>query len=161
MDQWNRWIFASLAKYFKELTGVPPTIFIEHLDERTPALMAASDTAEVRITGPYIQQQGSGEYRVRMTVNVLLTSRFDGVTKNAYKILDYAGIFVEAMKGPIPIYQMDENYTEENKENLFLGCMSIPNGQSIMSDNYGGIDTTDRVKASEIEAKYEGVFTDE
>jgi hypothetical protein len=175
MDQWNRWIFASLAKYFKDaasdLTGL--AVLVEHLDERTKDFMASSDTLEVRITGPYIYKQPGNDYKVRATVNLLMTSRFDGVAKNSYKILDFAGTMTAAMAGPIPVYEYDENYledvvdshgnviTDNSATRTFLGCLSIPEGQAIMADNYGQIDVVDHVRAAEIEAKYEMILTDE
>ena len=175
MDQWNRWIFASLAKYFKDaasgLTGL--AVLIEHLDERTKDFLSSSDKLEVRITGPYITPQSGNECKVRTTVNLLMTSRFDGVAKNSYKILDFAGTMTAAMAGPIPIYEYDENYledvvdshgnviTDNSATRIFLGCLSIPEGQAVMCDNYGQIDVVDHVKVTEIEAKFEGIFTDE
>jgi hypothetical protein len=175
MDQWNRWIFASLAKYFKDaasgLTGL--AVLFEHLDERTKDFMASSDTLEIRITGPYIYKQPGNEYKVRATVNLLMTSRFDGVAKNSYKILDFAGTMAAAMAGPIPLYEYDANYledvvdshgnliTDNSSTRTFLGCLSIPEGQAVMCDNYGQIDTTDKVKVTEIEAKFEGTLSDD
>jgi hypothetical protein len=153
MDEWPRWIFASIAKYFKDVAkDTNLVVLIEHLDERVEELMAASDTMEVRITGPYIKQLASGEYNVQVAVNILFTSRYDGVAKNAYKVLDNVGIIVAAMKGPISVY---------NSINTFLGCLTIPQRQSIMADNYGQIDTSDRVKATEVEVKYQMILTDD
>ncbi len=48
---WNRWILASLADYFKgTANGLNLPVLVETLDQRTQAFMDVGDRAEVRIT---------------------------------------------------------------------------------------------------------------
>ena len=94
---WTRWIFASIADNLKPLavTNSIPVI-VEGMDDETDAFSEATDRIEIRISGPYTKQL-HGEYRLYVDVNVLLTSRFDGPSKNRYAILINAGLFHEAL----------------------------------------------------------------
>jgi hypothetical protein len=156
---WARWIFASLATYLKEVAverDLP--VLVEHLDERTESLMRATDRAEIRITGPFTQELSKGYLRVFVDANVLLTSRYDGNGKNAYSILKHAGAFHEAMDLPIGVWNFGGepgDYVEDQPEtHKFLGCLVPRPGQSVRVLNFGQIDPVEKIKQTEIDARY-------
>lgn len=158
---WARWIFHSVADYLKEVAddeSLP--VLIEHFDERTAAFERATDRAEIRITGPFDQELSKGYHRIYVDVNVLLTSRYDGAKKNAATILKYAGLFQEAMSEQIAVYNFGGepgDYVEGTPSTLvLLGCLSPRPGknESIRVLHFGQMDKIDKIKQTEIDARY-------
>jgi hypothetical protein len=156
---WARWIFASVANYLKQVAleqNLP--ILVEHLDERTESFMRSTDRAEIRITGPFTQELSKNYFRVYVDVNVLLTSRYDGDSKNAYGILIYAGTFHEAMDMPIGVWNYGGepgDYVEGQPEmQKFLGCLKPRPGQDVRVMNFGQTDLVEKLKQTEIDARY-------
>ena len=158
---WARWIFASVADYLKEVAVERNlAVLVEHLDERTEAFMQASDRAEIRITGPFTREKSRGCWEVFVDANVLLTSRYDSEGKNAYSILKHAGAFHEAMDGPIGVWNFgseEGDYVESDPATQrFLGCLLPRPGrnQSVRVLNFGQIDPVDKIKQTEVDARY-------
>jgi hypothetical protein len=158
---WDRWILASLATYLKSVAGgCTLPVLVEGLDERTPAFMQATDRAEIKITGPSSQQPSNDYFRLFVEVSVLLTSRYDGPTKNAYSIAEYAGAFHEAMNVPIGVWNFGGqpgDYVAGQPETLtFLGCLTQRpgRGDNVRVEHYGQIDKTSKIKQTLVEARY-------
>lgn len=164
---WARWLFASTADVLKSVaTNNNLSVLIEHFDERTETFLKASDRAEIRITGPFTQEQSKGYHRLLLDVNVLLTSRYDGEAKNAFNILKYAGLFRGALSMPIPVWNYgpeDGDYVEEDEEShLFIGCL-LPKGAKgdlIKVFNFGQTNETDKIKQTVVDARYEMFITE-
>ena len=164
---WARWIFHSVADCLKEVaTDADLPVLVEHFDERTAAFERAGDKAEIRITGPFDQELSKGYHRIYVDVNVLLTSRYDGASKNAATILKYAGLFHEAMSEPIPVWNFGDepgDYVEDDppdhlypETHVFLGCL-IPRpgrNESVRVMNFGQLDKVDKIKQTEVDARY-------
>ena len=157
---WARWIFHSVADYLKEVaTDADLPVLIEHFDERTAAFERAGDKAEIRITGPFDQELSKGYHRIFVDANVLLTSRYEG-NKNAATILKYAGLFHEAMSGPIPVWNFGGepgDYVEgDESTQVFIGCLTSRPGknESVRVMNFGQLDKVDKIKQTEIDARY-------
>ena len=157
---WARWIFHSVADYLKEIaTDEDLPVLIEHFDDRTAAFEQATDKVEIRITGPFDQELSKGYHRIYVDVNVLLTSRYDG-KKNAATILKYAGLFQEAMSEPIPVWNFGgepgDYRTADPTTQVHLGCL-IPRpgrNESVRVMNFGQMDKIDKIKQTEIDARY-------
>lgn len=158
---WARWIFASVADHLKAVAtdnNIP--VLVEHLDERTPTFMQATDRCEVRITGPFSQEISHGYHRIWVDANVLLTSRYDGQKKNAYAILKNAGQFHEAMDETIPVWNYGNeigDFVEDDEETqVFIGCLSPRPGRndSVRVFNFGQTDKTDKLKQTAVDARY-------
>jgi len=158
---WARWIFASVAYHLKTVaTNANLAVLVEHLDERNDTFMKAADRVEIRITGPFSQMESKGYFRIWVDANVLLTSRYDGAKKNANDILKFAGLFQEAMDGPIPVW----NYGNETGDyvasdlntQVFIGCLLPRPGknESVRLFNFGQSDKTDKLKQSAVDARY-------
>lgn len=158
---WARWIFHSVASQLKEVaTDADLPVLVEHFDERTAAFERATDRVEIRITGPFDQELSKGYHRIYVDVNVLLTSRYDGAGKNAATILKNAGLFHEAMSEPIPVYNFggepgDYVETDESTQ-VFLGCLTPRPGRndSVRVMNFGQLDNVDKIKQTEVDARF-------
>lgn len=135
-------------------------MLVEHLDERTDAFIKSADRAEIRITGPFDQEISKGYHRVWVDANILLTSRYDGGAKNANDILKYAGLFQQAMSGPIPIWNYGHeagDYVDADPQTqVFLGCLLPRPGrsESVRVSHFGQTDKTDKLKQSSVDTRY-------
>jgi hypothetical protein len=157
---WGRWIFASIATYLKQVASenkVP--IMVEGLDERTTEFMQASDRVEVRITGPFTRELSHNYYTIGVDVNVLLSNRFDAPDKDRYSFTRIAGVFQEALDGPIAVYKYGEG---EDDDQSVLGCLSPLSGrnQEVRMLHFGQVDPTDGLRQSMVDARYRmDIFT--
>lgn len=158
---WARWIFASVGYHLKQAsTGTGAAILVEHLDERTEAFMQAADRAEIRITGPFVQELSKGCYRLWVDANVLLTSRYDGAKKNANDIIKFAGVFQAAMDLPIPVWnygnEADDWKDGQPDTQVHIGCLLPRPGknESIKLFHFGQTDKTDKLKQTVVDARY-------
>jgi hypothetical protein len=158
---WARWIFASVAYELKEVANdANLPALVEHLDERTEAFMEAPDRVEIRITGPFSQEESKGCFRIWVDANVLLTSLYAGAGKNGYDILKYGGLFQQRMSQPIPVWNYGNepgDYVEADPQtHLFIGCLLPRPGKndSIRLFNFGQTDKTDKLKQSAVDARY-------
>jgi hypothetical protein len=163
---WTRWIFASVADYLKQVAAEQNLpVLVEHLDERTETFMRATDRAEIRITGPFTQELSINYFRVYVDVNVLLTSRYDGDSKNSYGILKHAGAFQEEMNSPIGVWNFGNepgDYVEGQPDTQkFLGCLKPRPGRDVRVMNFGQIDQVEKIKQTEIDARYVMELTEE
>jgi hypothetical protein len=151
---WARWIFASIAK---TLTAVATTnsipVLVEGIDDETDTFTDETDRVEIRISGPFTRKL-SGEYQIFMDVNVILTSRFDGQQKNRHAILTNAGLFHEAMDQAILVKKYG---TAVGDDSSYLGCLVPRSGKNdtIRVIHFGKVDSTDKVKQSVVDARYE------
>ncbi len=151
---WVRWIFASISSHLKTVaTNNNIPVIVEGVDDATDAFTQSTDHAEIRISGPDTQQL-SGEYRLFVSVNVLLSSRFGGKQKNRHAILTNAGLFHAAMSGAILVYKYGNTLADDDS---YLGCLTLRSGKndSVRVVHFGQIDPTDKIKQSVIDARYE------
>jgi len=159
---WPRWIFASAADYFKEIANDEDLpVLVEGLEERTKTFMESADRAEIRITGPFMEELSRGYWRVYMDVSVLLTSRFDGPKKNAYDLYKYAGAIAAAMDTDIEVWNFGSepgDYTDVPSTQIKLGCLKLQKGVTVV--HFGQTDVTAKVKQCEVNAKYQMEVTE-
>lgn len=156
---WARWVFASIATYLREVADTEALpVLIEGLDERTSEFMEATDRCEVRITGPFTREVSHNYFHVEVLVNVLFVSRYDE-QKNQYAALQKAGVFHEAMDGPIAVYRYG---TGPDDDQSTLGCLLPASGRhdAIRVMNFGQVDPTDRLKQGMVDAKYQMELSD-
>jgi hypothetical protein len=163
---WARWLFASTAYVLKNVaTSNDLPVLVEHLDERSQTFINAGDRVEIRITGPFSQELSKGYHRLLLDVNVLLTSRYDGPSKNQYNILKYAGLFHGALSMPIPVWNYGPELGDWKEDDLnsqvFIGCL-LPKGAKsdlVKVYNFGQTNETDKLKQSVVDARYEMYVT--
>ncbi len=150
-----RWIFASVSFTLKAVAiGNNIPVIVEGVDDETDTFTDATDTVEIRISGPYTKEL-SGEYHIWVDINILLKSRFDGATKNRHTILTNAGLFHEAMDQPLMVYKYGSE--EGVDDNSYVGCLTPRSGKNdtIRVIHFGKVDPTDKVKQSAVDARYE------
>jgi hypothetical protein len=158
---WARWIFHSVADCLHQVaTDADLPVLIEGFDERTAQFEHATDRAEIRISGPFDQELSRGYHRIHVDANVLLTSRYDGSSKNASTWLKYAGLFHEAMSQPIPVWnygsEPGDYVASEPSTQVFLGCL-LPrpgNNNSVRVLHFGQLDKVDKIKQTAVDARY-------
>jgi hypothetical protein len=158
---WARYVFASLASNLKAIAtdnNIP--VLVEHLDERSETFIQSSDQVEIRITGPAICEPSQGYFCIEVAVNVLLKSRYDGQSKNAYTILKTAGLYQEALSGEIPVWNYGGepgDYVDgDPSTQVFLGCLRPKSGKNEATRvfNFGQVDPTEKVKESVVDAHF-------
>ena len=151
---WARWIFASIAKTLEAVatTNNIPAI-VEGIDDETDEFTQETDRVEIRITGPYTRKL-TGEYQIFMDVNVILTSHFGGAGKNRHVLLTNAGLFHSAMDGAIQVYKYGSAVGDDSSH---LGCLVPRSGKNdtIRVIHFGKVDSTDKVRQSVVDARYE------
>ena len=151
---WARWLFASVATYLKQVAEEENvSVMVEGLDERSTPFMEASDRVEIRITGPFTREPSRNYYQLRLDVNVLISSRFDGPDKNRYAFTQLAGLFHEAMDGAIAIYKFGN---QPGDDETFVGCLSPLSGRNdaVRVLHFGQINATDGLRQSMVDARY-------
>lgn len=152
---WTRWIFASLATYLKQVARDNDlAVMVEGLDERSTEFMHACDRVEIRITGPFIRELSHNYWELKVDVNVLVSSRFDGPdTRNRYTFAQIAGIFQAAMEAVIAIYRYGN---QPGDDETLVGCLSTLTGRrdAVKVFHFGQVNSTDGLRQSMIDAKY-------
>lgn len=151
---WARWIFASIAKTLNTVADDNNIeAIVEGIDDETDGFTQATDRVEIRISGPFTKEM-SGEYRIQMDVNVILTSRFDGKQKNRHLLLTNAGLFHEAMDKAILIYRYGSGVGDDGS---YLGCLTPRSGKNdtIRVIHFGKVDPTDKIRQSVVDNRYE------
>ena len=149
MKNLPRWLFASLAKHLKDIAdtnSIP--FFVEGVYERESDFMEVSH-AEFRVTGPNITEVSNGYYNVNIVANLLLTSIMES-EPTAYTIVQWGGIFQEALLDPIPIYKLGVGADDTG---ALIGCLQIKKAASLY--HFGQISKTDRIRQSEVDAVLE------
>ena len=152
---WPRWIFASTADYFKQVSaGIERPILTEGIDEREAEKMRANDHVEFRVNGPAVTELSRGYFQLDVDVNLLLTSMMGGQTRNAYDIVQQAGVFLQAAAGPIPIFKWGDG--PDDDESL-LGCLTLRSGKrdAVRVIHFGQISRDDRLRQSAVDARYQ------
>jgi hypothetical protein len=159
MKNLPRWLFSSIACHFEPIAAtnnIP--YFVEGIDERDDSNMQISHS-ELRVTGPQTKEVAKGQYHVEVTINFLLTHYMDMVG-SAYELIQWCGIFQDAMLEPIPIYKYGD---DPDDTGYLIGCLRLKDGRYDAAKVYhfGQMSTTDRVRQSEVDAIFEFDVTNE
>lgn len=157
---WARWIHQSLAKYLKSIAvthGVP--VLVEGIDDRSSDFMEEGTRLEIRVNGPFSREVSKGYFELQVGVNVLLNSRMDGSTKNAFELDAILGIYHDAMDAVIAIYRLG---TGPEDDQSHLGCLSTRSGKNgyIRVFRFGQMEGTNRLTQGMVDASYE-MYLDE
>ena len=86
-------------------------------------------------------------------VNLLLTSMMGGQTRNAYDIVQQAGVLLQAAGGPIPVLKWGEGPDDDQSP---VGCLTLRSGKrdAIRVIHFGQIGRDDRLRQSAVDARY-------
>lgn len=151
---WPRWVFTSTADYFKQVADrIELPILIEGIDDREAEKMRTGDHVEFRINGPAVAELSRGYFRLDVDVNLLLTSMMGGQTKNAYDIVQQAGVLLQSASGPIPVLKYGEGPDDDQS---LLGCLTLRSGKrdAVRVIHFGQISRDDRLRQSAVDARY-------
>ena len=151
---WTRWIFASLATYLKQVAKDNDIeALVEGVDDRTDAIMHASEHVEIAVTGPFSREMSRNYYELRVGVRILIQARMDNPPKNRYSPQRIAGIYHEAMDAVIAVYRYGTD-SEDNQS--LLGCLSPARGRNdaLRVFHFGQMTPTDRLRQSMVDCWY-------
>jgi len=152
MKNLSRWVFASIAYYFKTIADdLNLPYFVEGVDEREPDDMLQNH-CEMRVTGPFTKEMSRGYYHIEININVLLTNLMEMTGENAYSIIDWCGAFQESMLDPIPVYKYG---TGPQDTGQWIGCLRVKNNTQVNVFHFGQVNKTDRIRQSELDAVFE------
>jgi len=156
---WVRWIFASLAKYLKEIAienEIPA--LVEGVDDRTDAIMQATNHVEIAITGPFSREISRNYYRLKVGVRVLIQSRMDNPPKNRYSPQQIAGLYHEALDAVIAVYRYGVGPDDDQS---LVECLTPLNGRNdaVKVHHFGQTTPTDRLRQSMVDCWYEMELT--
>lgn len=155
---WSRWIVMSIADYFQTNVAIPLSLpyLVEGLDDRDDSFEEASDRSEVRINGPFTQEQSRECWRIWVDVNILVTSNMGGATKDRYTLEINTGKFHEYADTCIPIFRHGTLAQSAENDGTQLGYLSPRSGKndSVRTINFGQINPTDRIRQSQVDVRY-------
>jgi hypothetical protein len=147
-QNWNRWIFASVAKYFKDRlasTNIP--FLIEGGQAK-----ADGDSYEVRMSGPIWVQMSPKQWRGTIVINILVKATKDEA--DLQKIYKMVGPAESAFSVTIPVL----TYGSVNGDNppQSIGCLElIKKGEGdLRTTHFGQIIPETPLLQSTVEAHY-------
>ena len=148
-----RWIFQSLASHFKSVAdGISLLYFVEGIDERSNDTMQENHV-ELRVSGPELKEVSKGYYNVKVTVNFLFTKNMNEVSADAFDIIQWTGVFANAMLQPIPIYKKGDGLEDDG---TLIECLQVHKGrnEAVRVFHFGQLDKDTRIRQSEMDALY-------
>lgn len=148
-----RWMFSSMAEYFRTLTPAGVTYFVEGVDEEE-ALNFQADSMLFRMDGPIAYQSSGGEEWYKVEIQLLFSDIVETTNDNAYDVYTWAGIIQGAMlNNSLPIYRYGSGVEDDDS---LIGCLepdtSVVNNIRVAS--YGMIDKDQRVKQVSVNGKF-------
>lgn len=147
---WPRWIFASIADYLKAVAvanSLP--VLIDGCEDRSDAFSQAAARAEIRITGPLVQEPSIGYFILTTDVNVLLQCRYE--QQNGYRRQTLIGAFAQAMTGPIPVFKFGAEPGDDKSQ---IGCLTLPRSNQVKVHHFGQLTFPERFSESMSDARY-------
>jgi hypothetical protein len=151
---WPRWIFASAADHFRQAAdGIELPILIEGVDERETEKMCAGNHVEFRLNGPAVTELSRGYFRLDVDVNLLLTSMMGGQVKNAYDIVQQAGVLLQAAGHPIPVHKFGNGPDDDQS---LVGCLTLRSGKrdAVRVIHFGQLGRSHRLRQCAVDARY-------
>jgi hypothetical protein len=115
--------------------------------------MEAPDRAEIRINGPFATELSARYWRIRVDINLLVTSYFNGETKDAYTLERNVGLIHEYADTGIPVRKYGPDVGDDG---TILGCLRPRDdiNEAIRIIHFGQINKTDRLKQSQVDGRY-------
>jgi|SRR5215831_6900653 len=144
----SRWIFASISKHFDDnRNGIPLFIEGQTRNQETP-----TDSAELRMNGPYVNNPSHSLYFVIVDVNILIKCINDD--SDAHKQWRMIGIFLEAFPPNFQIFKYGDG--PEDNPNEMVGCLILQRdrGDEIIVNNFGEINPGTKITESTINGVY-------
>lgn len=147
-SNWNRWIFASASKYFKDTlasTGTP--FIIEGAQVKTDG-----DAYEFRLSGPLWKQRTSTQWHGSIVINILV--RATQSQKDFHKIYKMVGPVEGTFVQTIPVIKY--GITNDDDNTTVIGCLqleSTPTGD-VKTIHFGQVVPSLALIQSTVEGNY-------
>jgi hypothetical protein len=148
---WTRWIVASVAYHFSTAcAAIPLPLLVDGIDEREAETLNF-DHAELRITGPSINELSHDYFRILVDANILLTELMDQT--DAYKLQTWCGAMSDAMNGPINVYKFG---SEAGDDSSYVDCLRPTSGRvdPNVVMHFGQLGKVDRVRQSMVDGHF-------
>lgn len=114
-SKWDRWIYASVSKYFNDNKG-DYALFFEGHDYDENAFNDAKKRVEFRMDGPAREERARDDWVLDFEVNLFISvTRSDSDVHTIYTI---AGYIQSLFKNNIPIYKYGDG-------GALLGCLTL------------------------------------
>lgn len=141
-ENWARWIFASVAKHFQEEKG---DISIYHVQHTVRTFGEEVERLEFRSTGIEYDEQTDGQYRLSLTVGLLITVPLSG--NNNYRMATLTGRLAKASESVIIIKKYG---SETGDDKSAIGCLQLKG--KVRVHDWGQIATDIKVTQSSVES---------
>lgn len=147
---WPRWVVASFAKHFSTRMG-GVHLHVEGMPRQTDN---KREWFELRVDGPFVNEQTKGRFRLDCEINILMCLVED--TTNAYRQHDLTGIAVAAFELFVPMFQISSSYVPLTDELEPLGWMYQTKGEKerTVVSNFGKVRHDTQIIQSSIERHY-------
>jgi hypothetical protein len=146
---WERWIFASVFKFFKDqnaLLTTPYHVFIE--GEKNRKTNQHSFYLELRADGPFFKPTPSF-WRAEIEVNVLVSCNVD---HELYRINRASGDVTKILSNTIPIYKLGNG--SDDDPGTQIGCLRLEDRDGVRANKFGQIEPKTPLLQATVEAKY-------
>lgn len=152
---WNRWIKASVASYFKTISASfnIPLVF-EGTEKNTAQ---DQDYFEFRMNGPIYKEETNNQFRVDICINILVTSKRD--LNDFYRHETNIGKITTAFNEAIPIYKMGSEAGDDPTALVDCLILNKMGDRTITVQEIGQIDSQSLATQAAIEGCYR-VFLD-
>ena len=146
-QNWHRWIFASVAKYFDDNKGQFP-LYIEGQD---PLPEELNERAELRINGPFFNETSKNIFQLSIDINLLLNVSFND--EDSHRQFRIAGYFQQKFAKAIKVYKYGDT---DDDDGSYLGCLIMKNyrGDDVTVTNFGQVLPDIRVTQLAIDSVY-------
>lgn len=147
--EWSRWTYASIAKHFTtKLNGTH--CHVEGFERETDG---KSEWFEIRVDGPFIDEQSKGHFKLEIEVNILCVTT-EG--PNAYRIHDLTGMAANAFTYAIPVYKFGAG-----GDSSLLGCyiQRVESKERVKTAFFGKIRPDTEIIQASVEGHYRMCLT--
>jgi|WetSurMetagenome_2_1015567.scaffolds.fasta_scaffold55140_4 hypothetical protein len=152
-----RWILASIGMTLGEVAeDLTVPCIVESVNERTKEFEAAPARVEIRVTGPFTTSYAKGFYTAVVDVNVLIVTR-NGLLRDMYTGITYAGAFAAAMDCPIPVYNYGNEIGDHVKgvgQPIQVGCLVVAPKRPVTIRDFGQVDASVKMYHREVSTRY-------
>lgn len=146
-QDWTRWISASIHKHFYDRRQ-DIRLFSEDEERNT---QKEKDLFELRIDGPFYEEESAGCYNITVEINVLVQSVIDRT--DFQKIKRLCGIVVAAFTSTIPVYKYGD---QSDDDDTLLGCLNLATNrrERVEIHNFGRVSPEKAIQQSTVEGHY-------
>ena len=145
--EWDRWIKASIDKYFLDTFD---GVLVVHIEGLRKNVADKSEYIELRVDGPLYTEMSKDDYSIYIEINILVHC---AMGKGDYhRIREMTGLVAAAMSQTIPLFKY-------GGDGSAFGCISPVqskrNRERVMVSHFGEIKPSSGEQQATVEAHYE------